>query len=94
MNRKFHPMPTSRLAHQKWATLMPAPATMTQMSRSATPPIITLARPKRRISDPVKNEGANMPTTCQPMTEVVDENGWPQINIASGVAVIRRFITP
>ena len=42
----------------------------------------------------MKNDGANMPMTCDEITIAAALYGWPQTPIASGVAVISRFITP
>src|SRR5258706_453632 len=46
------------------------------------------------MSEPVKNDGPNMPMTCQPITVAAAEYGCPQIPMASGVAVIKKLITP
>ena len=50
--------------------------------------------PKRAIRLPVTKPGAYMPTTCQEMTNAAAEYGRLQKSIASGVAVISRFISP
>ncbi|MND01283.1 hypothetical protein D3C83_202200 [compost metagenome] len=63
-NRKFHPTPTSVIASQKCITSTPEMAMPTQSTFSATPASMTLNRPKRRMSAPVTNDGANMPTRC------------------------------
>ena len=65
-----------------------------QTRLSATPASITLSTPNRRIRLPVKNDGPNIPTTCEEMTVAVALNGCPHTPIASGVAVISRFMTP
>ena len=46
------------------------------------------------MSAPVTNDGANMPTTCEEMTNAASPYGWPQTCIAIGVEVMRKFITP
>ena len=55
---------------------------------------MTGSTPKRLISLPVKNEGANMPTMCDEMTNAASPKGWPQACIAIGVEVMRKFMTP
>ena len=69
-------------------------ATTRAIAIIATPATITVSMPKRRISEPVTNPGAYMPTTCHSMTIAAAQNGWPQKFIAIGVAVISRFISP
>ena len=64
-----------------------------QAKSSATPAIMTRSTPKRAISEPVTNDGANIATACAAMTLAAAEYGWPQKPIASGVATIRRFMT-
>ena len=48
--------------------------------------------PKRTISAPVKKLGAYMPSTCHWMPSVASVTEWPQPTMASGAAVITRFI--
>ena len=55
---------------------------------------MTLGSPNRLIRCPVKNDGANMATTCHWITEAVASKLWPQTRIASGVAVMTKFMTP
>ncbi len=50
--------------------------------------------PKRAISEPVMNPGPYMPTTCQDIAVAANAKGNAQKSIASGVAVIRRFMRP
>ena len=54
---------------------MPLSATATQSATSTIPARITLSTPKRRISEPVKKPGANMPTTCHSITIATAPNG-------------------
>ncbi len=68
---------------------------MPMVTRLRTAPVsITCSTPKRLMSGPVKNEGANMPTTCEEITRAASPYGWPQTCIAIGVEVMRKFITP
>ena len=53
---------------------------------------MTLTGPKRPTSWPVTKLGANMPKTCHWMTKALSAKSWPQASMASGVAVISRFI--
>jgi len=55
---------------------------------------IIVISPKRLISVPVKNDGTNIPRMCHWITKAASLNGYWQACIASGVAVIKRFITP
>ncbi len=91
---KFHPTPSSASAIRKWVTVMPFNATATHEATSAMPARITLSTPKRRISEPVTNPGAYMPTTCHWITSAAAPKGWLQKLIAIGVAVISRFMRP
>ena len=50
----------------------PDKATPTHSVSSATPPSMMLSTPKRRISEPVKNEGANMPIICHSITSAAE----------------------
>ena len=61
---------------------------------SSTPTAITGSAPKRRISEPVKKLGTNMPSTCHSSTSAALANGCAHCAIAIGVAAISRFITP
>src|SRR5262249_42995277 len=58
------------------------------------PSRITVRSLQRLTSVPVKKPGKNIPTTCHWMTNAVSANVWWWAIIASGVPVIRRFITP
>ena len=73
---------------------MPLSAMTTQSATRATPARITLSTPKRRISEPVKNPGANIPTTCHSITIATEAKGWRHRSMAIGVAVISRFMRP
>ena len=93
MYMKFHPRPSSTSAHQKFAKSCPDRPIATHASCAVTPASITCRAPKRLTSEPVKKEGPNIATACAEMTLAADEYGRPQKPIASGVAVMRRFIT-
>ena len=70
------------------ATALPAHA------EKLTLDAITGSAPRRRIRWPVKKPGANMPITCHCSTKAASAKGRPHTCMASGVAVISRFITP
>ena len=57
------------------------------------PQPITASTPYRRISEPVKNEGRYMPSTCHWITSVESATVCPHISMAMGVAVITVVIT-
>ena len=54
---------------------------------------MTRSEPKRAIRLPVKNDGANMASTCQETTSAALAVEKPQPTTASGVEVITRFIS-
>ena len=58
----------------------------------AIPVPIIVNTPKRRIRLPVKNEGANIPSTCHWMTVAAELTGKPQICMANGVAVMTSIM--
>ena len=93
-NRKFHPIPTSTSANQKCATSTPDSAIATHPTLRTTPVSSMVIRPKRWISFPVTNDGANMLMKCHWMTKAASLNGCWHATMASGVAVMIRFITP
>ena len=57
------------------------------------PAAITRSAPKRAISAPVKNDGANIASTCPETTSAAWAVAKPQPTMASGVEVITRFIS-
>ena len=73
---------------------MPESAIAIAPKLHSTPATITGSTPTRRISGPVKNDGANMPMMCDEITKAASLYGWPQTCIAIGVEVMRKFITP
>lgn len=73
----------------------PLMAMPTQTNSRAAPVSSTFSTPTRLIRPPTKNDGANMPITCHCSTNVAAANGWwQQRSMASGVALMSRFITP
>ena len=54
---------------------------------------MTRSAPKRAMSDPVKNAGANIASTCPDTTSAACGVVKPQPTMASGVEVITRFIS-
>ncbi len=61
---------------------------------TSTPARITFSMPKRSMRVPVTKPGAYMPTTCHEMTVAACAYGRLQKSIASGVAVMSRFMRP
>ncbi|OIQ66981.1 hypothetical protein GALL_514420 [mine drainage metagenome] len=93
MNRKFQPTPSRIKPERKCRNSLPVSAMATCPPSRAMPAAMIGSTPKRRIRLPVKKEGANMPRTCHWITVAEAPSGWPQICIASGVAVITMIIT-
>ncbi len=61
VNKKFQPTPTKNIDNKKFITSTPASAIATHVRLSTTPAAKIGVSPKRLISRPVKNPGANMP---------------------------------
>ena len=57
------------------------------------PAEIIRSTPNRTISAPVKNDGANIASTCPETTSAACGVVKPQPTMASGVEVITRFIS-
>ena len=91
---KFQPMPSRTRAAQNCQIALPDRATPMQATMKAIPTAMILIAPKRLISEPVANPGAYIPTTCHSITSAAALKGWLQKLIASGVAVISRFMMP
>lgn len=94
VNRKFHPTPSRNSATTNCCRSCPDNAMAMHAALSATPAPITRSTPQRLIRWPVTKPGANMPITCHSSTKAASLNGMPQVCMASGVAAIRRFMTP
>ena len=84
MYMKFQPTPRSTSAHQKLATSCPDRPTATHTSCAATPAPITCSTPKRLMSEPVTNDGANIATTCAAITVAVANFWWALVLLGVG----------
>ena len=94
MYKKFQPTPSIASAIRNCIRSTPDSATPMHTAISRTPTPITGRQPNRRISDPVKKLGTNMPSTCHSSTSAALLKGCEHCAIAMGVAAISRFITP
>src|SRR5262249_35660053 len=68
MYMKFQPRPSITSASQKGARGRPERPTGMHPLLDPTPASITCSTPKRRMSEPVKNDGANIAITCEDIT--------------------------
>ena len=93
MKPKFQPRPSRISATEKCPRVTPERPTAPAAARSARPAAMTRSAPKRAIRLPVKNDGANMASTCQETTSAALAVEKPQPTTASGVEVITRFIS-
>ena len=71
---------------------MRLPTIVPTINKPPTP--ITRRVPMRRISVPVPNDGANIPSTCHSMTKATLPKANKCASMARGVAVMRNTMTP
>ncbi len=90
---KFQPMPSSTSIHQKCMTSMPPRPIAADSPVKSSPTVATRMAPKRAMRLPVKKLGAYIAMTCHCSPRFAEVCECPEMCMASGAAVIRKFIT-